>query len=358
MSTIFAGPNQDTCSTLIEVLRGHSAGHCDRAVYHWLSDGETEVITMTYGQLDRHARAMAGRLQRMGMTGHRAMLCYGPGLDFITSFLGCLYAGVIAVPAFPPHSRKDITRLEAIVRDCSPSLVLTTARHVSAAEKLFAGTEQAHLCLATDNLDCEDPDEWSDAGLKGTDLAYLQYTSGSTATPRGVMISHANVIANLDYIDRSGGFDSRSVSVSWLPHFHDMGLIYGFLQPIYSRFPVYLFSPAAFIQQPLRWLQAISRYRGTHTGGPNFAYDFCCERVTQEQLETLDLRSWQIAFNGSEPVHRETLERFAEKFAACGFRSGTFFPVYGLAEATLMVTTGQAGEKPVLHSVAFRLPGL
>lgn len=339
------------CSTLVDALRKHAAQHPDCTVYHWLSDGEVDDVILSFGELDQRARALAFRLQQMRLQGNRALLCYAPGLDFIVAFFACLYSGVTAVPAYAPHSRRDISRLKAIARDCSPAMILTTCKHEQAAANLLLESPSGRGCLVTDTLDVGGSDDWIQTELHGSDVAYLQYTSGSTTTPKGVMISHANLLANLSYIDQSGGFDSKSVSINWLPHFHDMGLIYGILQPIYSRFPAYLFPPAAFVQQPLRWLEAISKYRGTHSGGPNFAYDFCCDRVTEEQLEELDLHCWKIAFNGSEPIHRETLDRFTRKFSPCGFRSSTFFPVYGLAEATLMVTTGLEDDTPVFHCI-------
>ena len=343
MATTSPGLNKDTCSTLVELLRGYAGEQPHRTVYYWLSDGETAETTMTYGELDRRARAIGARLQQMQTAGSRALLCHAPGLEFITAFLGCLYSGVTAVPAYAPHSRRDISRLKSISSDCDPSLILTTGTHARAAENLLSGAGHEHNCLITDNVDWDTAGEWKQPDLKSSDLAYLQYTSGSTTTPKGVMISHANLLANLDYIDRSGDFDSESVSISWLPHFHDMGLIYGILQPIYSRFPAYLFSPAAFIQQPLRWLQAISDHRVTHTGGPNFAYDLCHERVTEEQLERLDLHCWRIAFNGSEPVHQETLERFAKRFSGCGMpESGRHY--HAVLGCVLSVTPQEVQE--------------
>src|SRR5262249_46048760 len=253
------------------------------------------------------------------------------------------YAGVMAVPAYVPGSTRNYQRMEGILRDADCGVVLTTRDSLNLVSQWVRGADPNAVCLATDIIQVTDLPSWRDVQTRRSDIAYLQYTSGSTSVPKGVMITHANVLENLQAISAHGDFSHDSVSVSWLPHFHDMGLIYGILQPLFNCFPVVLLSPSSFLHRPLRWLSAISRYRGTHCGGPNFAYDLCVDRISAEKASLLELSSWRIAFNGAEPVRNETLERFANRFAACGFRRTAFYPVYGLAEASLKVTSVEPG---------------
>ncbi|HVF55637.1 MAG TPA: amino acid adenylation domain-containing protein, partial [Pyrinomonadaceae bacterium] len=337
--------------TVVELLRLRVQDGPERAAYRFLSDGETEQERITYGELDARARRIAAVLKSAGASGERALLLYPPGLDYVAAFFGCLYAGVVAVPAYPPRANRNLQRLQAIASDAQAAHALTTKSiltRVELAPAQKAGLEHLRW-LATD-------DDALDSGSQLVEpeqfdaeaLAYLQYTSGSTSLPKGVMISHGNVLHNSAYIHQGFGHTPESVSLSWLPHFHDMGLLDGIIQPLYGGFTGILMSPAAFLQRPLRWLEAVGRYRVTHTGGPNFAYDLCARRVGEEARAALDLSSWRVAYNGAEPVRAETLERFAETFAPCGFRWEAFYPAYGLAEATLKVSGGQAGGAPVL----------
>ena len=274
------------------------------------------------------------------------MLLFGPGLKFLEALFGCFYAGIIAVPAYVPGTRRDHPRIAGILRDADCGLVLTSGDSLEPVTTLLHSVDPDAVCVATDRIETEQAGNWSELliNIDHDDVAYLQYTSGSTSSPKGVMITHANVLANLSYIAAQGGFNDESVSVSWLPHFHDMGLIYGFLQPLFSSFPAFLLSPAAFIHRPLRWLTAISRLRGTHCGGPNFAYELCVERVSPEEAASLDLSCWRVAFNGAEPVRDDTLECFARHFSVAGFDPAAFYPVYGLAEASLKVSSGDPGS--------------
>jgi acyl-CoA synthetase (AMP-forming)/AMP-acid ligase II len=330
-------------ATLVELVRLRAAEQPLRRAFTFLVDGEAEESTLTYGELDRRARAIAAALQARGAAGERAVLLYPPGVEFITAFLGCLYAGVVAVPAYPPDPTRlarTLPRLEAIVADAGARWVLTTSPLLEMAELILEQAEslRSRTWLATDAREQEGEAGWRDPGVGSDSVAFLQYTSGSTGTPKGVILSHGNLLANSRLIH--GGFrhSSRSVGVIWLPQYHDMGLIGGILQPIYGGFPVVLMSPLHFLQRPLRWLEAISRHRATSSGGPNFAYELCIRKSTPEERARLDLSCWDIAFSGAEPVRAQTLERFVEAFAPTGFRASAFYPCYGLAEATLFVT--------------------
>ena len=350
MITPFPGTSFEP-SSLVEVLRWRAHHQPERAAYIFLKDGETEEVHLTYADLDRKARAIGAWLQSQGIRGERALLLYPPGLEFIAGFFGCLYAGAVAVPVYPPHpSRLDRTlpRLSAIVNDARPTAMLTSSTLLSIAESLFP---QAPGLLATDIAGSDLVEKWQHPALDSTSLAFFQYTSGSTAAPRGVMLTHGNLLHNSALIQHCFEHTDVSRGVIWLPPYHDMGLIGGILQPLYAGFPVTLMSPVAFLQRPLRWLQAITRTRGTTSGGPPFAYDLCVRKITPEQRATLDLSSWDVAFTGAEPVRRETLERFASTFAPCGFRQEAFYPCYGLAEATLIASGGLKAAPPVVFPV-------
>ncbi len=338
--------------TLVELLRGHAEEDPERRAYTFLADGEVEAARLTYGELDRRARAVAAWLQEVGLQGERALLLYPSGLDFVAAFLGCLYAGVVAVPAYPPRRRRVQPRLLAILGDCAPAAVLTTAEIRGRSDVLAAQSPPlaAAIWVETDGIDDADAGAWRAGGVAGDTLAFLQYTSGSTGDPKGAMVSHSNLLHNEEMIRRAFGMTEESVVVGWLPLYHDMGLIGNLLQPLYVAASCVLMSPMAFLEKPLRWLRAIDRYRATTGGGPNFAYDLCVDRVEAKEREGLDLTSWTLAFNGAEPVRASTLERFAEAFRPCGFRREAFYPCYGLAETTLLVTGGERFEPPVVRT--------
>ncbi len=321
-----------TVLSLVELLQQRATSAPERVAYRFLGDGEAGESRVTYGELDLRARAIATRLQHMGARGERALLLYPPGLTFIETFFGCLYAGVIAVPS--PLPRRNAQRLQAMIADSGATIALTNSALLSKLESIAGQLRW----LATDNID--GADTYLEPELSPDSLAYLQYTSGSTATPKGVMITHSNVLHNSASIHQGFAHTPDSRALTWLPHFHDMGLIDGIIQPLYGGFPGILMSPVSFLQQPSRWLEAITRFQITHTGGPNFAYDLCVRRVNREQRAGLDLRSWRVAYNGAEPVRFETLQRFASEFRECGFRREAFYPAYGLAEATLKVSGG------------------
>jgi myxalamid-type polyketide synthase MxaB len=335
--------------TFVDLLQRRTAERADHAPFRFLADGETDEINLTYAELDRQARAIAAWLQRSQNAGDRAILIYPPGLEYITAFFGCLYAGVIAVPAYLPRMNRLTSRLLSIVADAKPSLVLTTRRILSDVTKRLAGVPEllSLQWMATDNLEPGIEQAWVKPEINSESLSFLQYTSGSTQAPKGVMVTHRNLLHNSEAIKQFFGNGPQSSGVIWLPPYHDMGLIGGIIQPIYADSTAVVMTPVAFIQRPMRWLNAISKYRATVSGGPNFAYDLCVDRISPEQRATLDLSCWEVAFCGAEPVRHETLERFTAAFGPCGFKREAFYPCYGLAESTLMVTGGRPDRPPV-----------
>ncbi|NOK01767.1 MULTISPECIES: MupA/Atu3671 family FMN-dependent luciferase-like monooxygenase [Myxococcus] len=344
-------PRAHRFPTLVDVLCQRAESQGDALLYRFLETGDVDgpVEEWTYRRLDSRARSLGTRLRALGAQGERALLLYPPGLEFVAGFMGCLYGGVIAVPCYPPDpTRLDRTlpRLRAIARDCGARYVLTTSTILEMAEFLTPqAPELGELqWIASDAVLEAEAADWKRPDLTSESLAFLQYTSGSTGNPKGVKVSHANILHNESLITRDFGLQAeRSVGVGWLPMFHDMGLIGKVLQPLYLGFPCVLMSPIAFLQRPLRWLEAVSHFKGTVSGGPNFAYDLCARKARAEDVARLDLSHWDLAFNGAEPVRRETMERFAETFAPAGFRREAFYPCYGLAEATLIVSGGVKG---------------
>lgn len=331
-------------ATLVDLLQSAAQDLADEVCFIFLADGEQEEIKLTFGELDRQARSIGAWLQDRNSVGERALLLFPPGLDYIAAYFGCLYAGVIAVPAYPPRINRPVPRIQGIVADSQAKFALTTKDIYENMERRFDHTPDLQMLtwLNTQVLPTGLESSWKRPNIHPQSLAFLQYTSGSTSQPKGVMVSHANLLSNLEQIRVGFRVDEYlnncENAISWLPSYHDMGLIGGILEVLYVRARVILISPLAFLQRPIRWLQAISRYRATVTGGPNFAYDICVEKIKPEQFETLDLSSWKVAFSGAEPIRPDTLERFTKTFAPCGFNPKAFYPCYGLAEATLFVS--------------------
>ena len=339
--------------TLIDRLQEQASNQPHKRVFTFLADGETEIDSLTYQQLNEKAKAIAFVLQNQNASGDRALLLYQPGLDFITAFLGCLYAGVVAVPVYPPRANRSIERLRAIVADAEATFALTTQiieEQVASKFTEHHATEKIRF-IATDTVELDWARGWQYRAISSTDLAFLQYTSGSTGKPKGVMVSHGNLIANSNTIQQYFSNKREHTLVSWLPPYHDMGLIGSIIQPAYVGSSMYLMAPVTFLQRPYRWLQAISRYQGQTNGGPNFAYDLCVDRVTPEQKATLDLSCWELAFTGAEPVRAETIDRFSKYFSECGFKRQAFYPCYGMAESTLMITGSDRFNQPVSITV-------
>jgi pimaricinolide synthase PimS1 len=333
--------------TLIDLLDQRAESSTGK--YHFLKDGRDVTATTGYAPLRNHAQAVANRLRQHVAEGSRALLLYPPGLDVLPAFFGCLNAGIVAVPVPPPDGvrlKHSLPRLQGIVADAEAEVILTTAGLQQDLEARLSETMPQVHWIATDVLEPTDAPDFERPDITPESLAYLQYTSGSTSAPRGVMLSHGNVLANLVYLQQGFACDADSVCVTWMPYFHDYGLVEGLLQPMFSGADCYVLSPLTLLKRPIRWLEAMDRFGGTHTHAPNFAYELCLERITVEQRETLDLSRWRVAGNGAEPVRAENLRRFTEAFGQQGFRAETFYPAYGMAEATLFVTARAHDQSP------------
>ncbi|WP_445638370.1 Aminotransferase class I/II-fold pyridoxal phosphate-dependent enzyme [Nostoc sp. DSM 114161] len=335
--------------TLIDLLHQRVENQPHQEAYIFLQDGEIETQRLSYQELEDRVKAIAAHLVSLCSPGDRALLLYPPGLDFIAGFFACLYAGIIAVPAYPPKRNQKLSRLQGIIRDAEATLLLTTADMFQSIEQY--GTNEPtfknlHWVL-TDKI-VTSTDDFRPVAVESNTLALLQYTSGSTGSPKGVMVSHGNLLHNctaiLQFLEKSP--DVPDVGFSWLPPYHDMGLIGCILQPVSGGFPLIIMPPMAFLQKPIRWLKAISKYKVTVSAGPNFAYDLCVQNMRPEELENLDLSSWQLALNGAEPIRAETLESFTKQFSPYGFRLNSFQPCYGMAETTLLVTGVKKAEVP------------
>ena len=332
-----------SCRSFTDILTFRAGESADKVAFSFLADGETVTETITFAELERRARALARQLVTIGQPRDRVLLIYQPGIDYIVAVTGCFYAGMIAVPAYPPHLNRPDSRLAAMVANCTPALTLTderTHRRLSASDRANLPTLPQLTWLAANeligaNLEVVLP------VIGGDDVALLQYTSGSTSEPKGVVLTHANLLANLEIIAARFGLHRDVVGLSWLPPYHDMGLIGFIFEPIYLGCHVVLMPPVAFVQSPIRWLRAIQNFQVCTTGAPNFGYEHCLKRIPLAERTTLDLRSWKRALNGAESVNAATLQRFAEGFAGAGFDAAALAPCYGLAEATLLVSGTQ-----------------
>jgi acyl-CoA synthetase (AMP-forming)/AMP-acid ligase II len=342
-------------TSLAQILHRRAQRHPERRALTFIARGTEERKAYSFAGLDQRARTIAALLREHRLEGERALLLYPQGTEFVEAFLGCLYSGTVAVPAYPPDPtrlERTLGRLLGIIADCRPKVVLST---VAIRDMAAAFAEQVPglgelKWLATDQEDLGVVALESPASARSEQLAFLQYTSGSTSSPKGVMVSHGNLLANVAHIRGSVKLGEDSCSVTWLPSFHDMGLVDGLMEGFYSGYPVYLMSPADFLKHPLRWLQAVTAFRVTHSGGPNFGYELCVRKATPEVLAGLELSSWRSAYCGAEPVRAGTMRRFIETFSPRGFSPSTLFPVFGLAEVTLKAP-GPQGRGVVTLSV-------
>lgn len=343
-ATIF-GPE-----TLVQLVQFRAESEPDSSAFVYLANGVDEEVTLTNAQLDIKARRIAAWLQQRHMFGQRILLLYPPGLDFIAAYFGCLYAGAIAVPVYPPRKNRSMLRIQSVADSADAAGALTTADVLKRVDTMIGETPKLQNILwkATDVNEEGLEFAWEPPDINSETIAFLQYTSGSTGTPKGVILTHGNLLHNSRMIEQGFEHTRTGAGVFWLPSYHDMGLIGGIIQPLYLGRPNVIMSPLSFLTKPFRWLAAISKYKATTSGGPNFAYDLCVRQIKEEQLDDLDLSSWKVAFNGAEPVLAETMEAFAYKFERCGFRMEAFYPCFGLAEGTLLVSGGYVDKPPVI----------
>jgi acyl-CoA synthetase (AMP-forming)/AMP-acid ligase II len=332
-------------NSLIDLLRDRAAAQGDATAFTFLDSGEREGGALTWNALEARSRAIGAAIAARVPAGARVLIMLEPGVDFVPAFFGVLYAAAIAIPTYPPgatRADRSSVRLRGMIADAGVSLVLSssTVRAQAAALQAMVPELAGLPWIDVDAVGEELAEAWRVPRCDHGTIGLLQYTSGSTAVPRGVVVTHGNLLDNLARGAAPANYNADSIAVSWLPVNHDMGLINGVLQPVFSGYAAYLMSPAAFLQRPARWLQAISRYGATHSGGPNFAYDLCTRRIGEEERSALDLSTWRVAYNGSEPVRGSTLEAFHRAFAGCGFAWTAMRPAYGLAESTLLVSSG------------------
>ncbi|MEM9291575.1 MAG: amino acid adenylation domain-containing protein [Acidobacteriota bacterium] len=361
--------------TLFDLLRSRAELHPDRCAYRFLLNGETVEESLTFGSLARQAQGLAARLQNQAAPGERVLLSLGSGARFVVGFLACLGAGLVAVPTYPPRGRRGRERFRSILASAGPRLILADGEE---AEGLRALVGESGVSVLSGVRDGDrEAEEWAakwrpPEGVGADSLAFLQYTSGSTSTPKGVCVTHGNLLHNEELIRRafrmspgetssreapsgevpSGKVPSTSRVLGWLPLYHDMGLIGNALQPLYVGCEAVLMSPVDFVRRPARWLRAVSEFAADTSGGPNFAYDLCTEKIADEEMEGVDLSHWRVAFNGSEPIRASTLEAFSRRFGRWGFTRRAFVPCYGLAEATLLVSATPDDWQPTTLKVS------
>lgn len=343
-------PLPPALSPIVERMRRHAQARADDIAFTFVREDGRDT-SLSHAALAARSEALAARLAQLGpkaAPGERALLLYAPGLEFVVAFFACLRAGLVAVPA-PLPRRHAAQRLDALLRDADPGLILSTADAAPLLAPVLAGPQPRLVC--TDTLE-QDAAHVAPLARDVPDLAFIQYTSGSTSVPRGVEVGHANLAANVDMIGAAFGFDASSVMVSWLPPFHDMGLVGSIVAPATIGFRSVLMAPATFLRHPERWLQAIAAYGATCAGAPDFAWDLCARRVGDEHKAGLDLGRLEVAYNGAEPVRAATLRRVREAFAGCGLRPEALFPCYGLAENTLLVAGGPGARPPRVVEVS------
>ncbi len=344
-------PYNPPTTSLVDALQYWTEKQPDDTIYTF-TDGESEETKLTFQQFTHRVRSIARRLVAERLSGERVLLLYPPGLEYVAAYFACLAAGAVAVPAYPPRRNRNMLRIQAIADDAQAKAALVTGDIVDRSGDMLDETPKLKqlLWIATDEIPSDSHGGWQPVKINPKQLAMLQYTSGSTGTPKGVMLTHGNLMANVQII--TYGFEpSRSSSgLSWLPTYHDMGLVGGVLSSMFFGRPSVLMSPMTFLQKPIRWLRGISKYRVSISGGPNFAYDLCTSKITDDQLAGIDLSCWEVAFNGAEPVRAETLHKFAARFGPYGFNLKSFYPCYGMAETTLIVTGGYKGRLPLLRT--------
>lgn len=332
----------------VEILNYRAKFQADRTAFVFL-DSPNSKVELTFEQLHEKATAIAAELQKYNASGERGLLLYNPGIEFIIAFLGCLYAKVIPVPVHPVRNQREISRLTGIVEDSQIKFVLTTDNFAANFRQLYRDIPYINNSqwLVTNLVLQEAGHNWKMPVIQDSDIAFMQYTSGSTGQPKGVMVKHSNLIHNQQAIKQGFQHTKETIFAGWLPLYHDMGLIGNVMQPLYLGIKSVLFPPITFLQSPATWLRTISEYQATTSGGPNFAYELCVNKITDDEIKDINLSSWQIAFNGAEPVKAHVLQSFVNKFKKYGFREEAFYPCYGMAETTLFVSGGNPQDKPV-----------
>nr|MDQ2696921.1 AMP-binding protein [Pseudomonadota bacterium] len=337
----------------VDVLDRHARRLGGRDAVLFLADGRRVSASVSFAALRRDALEIAGGLRRRYRAQARVLIMLPSGLDYVGAFLGCLYGNLVAVPLFPPVSRpRHLERIHRIIADAAPAAILCEAPARPVLQTLLSERNIAADVLAVDQLRDAGAPETPD--LRGDTLAFLQYTSGSTVAPKGVMVQHRQLLANCRLMQHARGFAEDDRMVSWLPLYHDMGLIGGLLTALYCAMPCYLMASQTFARTPSVWLEALSNYQGSVSFAPNFAYALCSRAVDDAVIDRLDLRRWRHAVNGAEPVHPATLDEFCRRFARAGFRPDAFSPGYGQAEATLCVSIALPGQPPLRLAVDTR----
>lgn len=329
-------------TNLFEILKAHAGRKPDALAFTFINEDAT-TVRRTFRELLLRVESLAANLQTRCRPGQHVALSYLPGLDFVEAILACFASGVVAVPVQPLRSPRHIDRFQAVLQDARCSLVLTDSASKTKALRLSQTTgdfTERFTWIATEKLALETPSEFAYQRPEPGALAFLQYTSGSTGAPKGVMVTHPNIISNQRMIRKAFCHDERTRFVGWLPLYHDMGLIGNTFQPLYLGIPAYLFAPMTFLTSPISWLKTISESRATTSGAPSFAYQLCANKISEEEKQDLDLSTWSVAFNGAEPVSALVIDEFTRQFERCGFNKRAFYPCYGMAEATLFVTGG------------------
>jgi acyl-CoA synthetase (AMP-forming)/AMP-acid ligase II len=336
------------CTTWIEVLQTQAENCGGQTAFSFL--GRSSDTVVTYSELERIARNLAYQLSQRIEPNKTVLLFQVSGLGFVSTMLACFYAGIIAVPAFPPRaSRRSMDRLEAIAADANAEYALIDPETAHRIQPVLNKVDSFNRIqfITVDPFSAEETStNWRPPRLSGDSVALIQYTSGSTAKPRGVILKHKSLLHNADMIGNAFEGTEKDTNVGWLPLYHDMGLIGNVMAPLYNRVHSILMRPEDVLMNPMRWLEAISQFEARTSGGPNFAYELCVDRISDDSKAKLNLSSWEVAFCGAEPIRANTLQRFYRAFAQCGFREETFYPCYGLAEATLLVTGGTVAAKP------------
>ena len=346
-------------ATIIDCMRENAHLRGAQTAFRFLSGPDLTARDLSHAALWREAAAVACFLSRIAAPGSRVMLFYPPGLEYVTAFYGCLQAGMVAVPLYPPRRNVKSDRVLRVAQSCGSTIALTTAAELPAVKAAWDEQNSCGLPLdfhATDAM-ADAPPDYAAPALDSRAPAFLQYTSGSTGTPKGVVITHGNIVANTRHLSLTSTGNADDVFVNWLPLFHDLGLVTAVLWPVYLGTQSVLMAPATFVREPSSWLEAITRYRGTMCGAPNFAFDLCTQKIGSEELGGFDLSSWRVAYNAAEPVRAQTLDDFSRKFAACGFDAHAFYPSYGMAEATVMIAGGVASAPPICLSADKRALG-